>query len=74
MKQFIKTCSRRNIITYPRLKHTMLKFQFITVRTNVTGNTTKVTNITNLGTSVFLTIDLISNFDFCLNREQFGLT
>ena len=51
----------------------MLKFQFITVRTNVTRNTTKMTNITNLETSIFLTIDLVSDFDFCLNREQFGL-
>ena len=28
---------------------------------------------TNLGTSVFLIIELVSDFDFCLNREQFGL-
>ena len=40
MKQFIWTYSRRNIITYSRLKHSML--QFITIRTNVIGNTTKV--------------------------------
>ena len=45
MKQFIWTYGRRNIITYPRLKHRMLKFQFMTIRTNVTGDTTKVTNI-----------------------------
>ena len=44
MKQFIKTYGRRNIITYPRLKHKILKFQFKTVRTNVTNNTTKVTD------------------------------
>ena len=44
MKQFILTYSRRNIITYPRLKHRMLKFQFMTITTNVTGDTTKVTN------------------------------
>ena len=43
MKQFIKTYGRRNIITYPRLKHNMLKFQFITIRTNMTESTTKVT-------------------------------
>ena len=73
MKQFIKTCSRINIITYPKLKHKMLKFQFITIRTNVTRNTTKMTNITNLETSIFLTIDLVSDFDFCLKKEQFGL-
>ena len=45
MKQFIWTYGRRNIITYPRLKHRMLNFQFMTIRTNVTGYTTKVTNI-----------------------------
>ena len=45
MKQFIWTYGRRNIITYPRLKHRMLSFQFMTIRTNVTGYTTKVTNI-----------------------------
>ena len=45
MKQFIWTYGRRNIITYPRLKHRMLKFQFMTIRTNVTGDTTKVTNM-----------------------------
>ena len=44
MKQFIWTYGRRNIITYPRLKHRMLKFQFMTITTNVTGDTTKVTN------------------------------
>ena len=44
MKQFIMTYGKRNIITYPRLKHKMLKFQFMTVRTNMTRNTTKVTN------------------------------
>ena len=44
MKQFIWTYGRKNIITYPRLKHKMLKFQFITIRTNVIGNITKVTN------------------------------
>ena len=35
----------RNIITYPRLKHRMLKFQFMTIRTNVTMDTTKVANM-----------------------------
>ena len=44
MKQFIWTYDRRNIITYPRLKYRMLKFQFMTIRTNVTGDITKVTN------------------------------
>ena len=44
MKQFIWTYDRRNIITYPRLKYRMLKFQFMTIRTNVIGDTTKVTN------------------------------
>ena len=44
MKQFIWTYGRRNIITNPRLKHRMLKFQFMTIRTNVTEDTTKVTN------------------------------
>ena len=42
MKQFIWTYGRRNIITYPRLKHRMLKFQFMTIRTYVTTDTTKV--------------------------------
>ena len=27
----------------------------------------------NLGTLVFLTINLVSDFGFCLNKEQFGL-
>ena len=44
MKQFIWTYGRRNIITYPRLKHKMLKFQFMTIKSNLTGDTTKVTN------------------------------
>ena len=44
MKQFMWTYGRRNIITNPRLKHRMLKFQFMTIRTNVTRDTTKVTN------------------------------
>ena len=45
MKQFIWNYGMRNIITYPRLKHRMLKFQFITIRTNVTTDTTKVANM-----------------------------
>ena len=44
MKQFIRTYGRRNIITYPRVKHIMLKYQFMTVGTNVIEDTTKVTN------------------------------
>ena len=44
MEQFIWTNGRRNIITNLKLKHRMLKFQFMTIRTNVTGDTTKVTN------------------------------
>ena len=28
---------------------------------------------TNLGTSIFLTANLFSNFGFCLNKEQFDL-
>ena len=44
MKQFIWTYGRRNIITNPRLKHKMLKFQFMTIRTNVTTDTTKMTD------------------------------
>ena len=28
---------------------------------------------TNLRTSVFLTINLVSDFGFCLNKKQFGL-
>ena len=42
MKQFIWTYDRRNIIIYP--KHKMLKIQFMTIRTNVTEDTTKITN------------------------------
>src|SRR6266702_3951889 len=42
MKQFIWTYGRRKIITNPRLKHKMLKFQFMTIRTNVTTDTTKM--------------------------------
>jgi len=49
MKQFIMTYGRKNIITYPRLKQKMLKFQFMIVRTNVTENTTKVTNKNKFG-------------------------
>ena len=45
MKQFIWTYGMRNIITNPRLKHRMLKFQFMTIRINVTEDTTKVTNM-----------------------------
>ena len=44
MKQFIWTYGRRNIITNPRLQHKMLKFQFMTIRTNVTMDITKVAN------------------------------
>ena len=44
MKQFFRTYGRRYIITYPRLKCRMLKFQFMTVRKNVTTNNTKVTD------------------------------
>ena len=44
MKQFIWTYGRRNIITYPKLKYRIFKFQFMTIRINVTGDTTKVTN------------------------------
>ena len=28
---------------------------------------------TNFGTSVFLTANLVSNFGFCFNKDQFGL-
>ena len=73
MRQFIWTYGRRNIIAYPRLKHRMLKFQFMTIRTNVTGDTTKVTNMNK-----FRNINIPNNksslrFWFCLNKEQFGL-
>ena len=44
MKQFIWTYGRRNIIIYPRLKYRMLRFQFMTIRTSVTMDTTKVAN------------------------------
>ena len=45
MKQFVWTYGRRNIITYPRLKYRIFKFQFMTIGTNVTGGTTKVANM-----------------------------
>ena len=51
----------------------MLKLQFMTVRMDVTKLTTKEPTRTNLATSVFLTANLISDFGFCLNKEQFGL-
>ena len=65
MKQFI--------ITYPRLKYRMLKFQFMTIRTNVTGDTTKVTN-----KNKFKNFSIPNNKSslrlwFCLNKKQFGL-
>ena len=44
MKQFVWTYDRRNIITYPILKYRIFKFQSMTIRMNVTGDTTKVTN------------------------------
>ena len=44
MKQFIWIYGRRNLITYPRLKYRILRFQSMTIRTNVTTDTTKVTN------------------------------
>lgn len=44
MKQFIWTYGKRNIITYPRFTYRMLKLQLMTIRTNVTTNTTKVAN------------------------------
>ena len=39
----------------------------------MTGDTTKWQSGTNLGTSVFLTTNLVSDFGFYLNKEQFGL-
>ena len=71
MRQFIWTYGGRNIIAYPRLKHRMLKFQFMTIRTNVTGDTTKVTNMNKFRDISIL--NRVSNFGFCLNKEQFGL-
>ena len=44
MKQFIWTYGKRNIITYPRLKYRIFKFQFMTIRMNVTMDTTKLAN------------------------------
>ena len=73
MKQFIWTYGRRNIITNPRLKYRMLKFQFMTIRTNVTGDTTKVTNKNKFRDISILTTNLVSDFGFCLSKEQFGL-
>ena len=73
MKQFVWTYGKRKIITCPRLKYKMLKFQFMTIRTNVTGDTTKVTNMNK-----FRNISIPNNksslrFCFYLNKEQFGL-
>ena len=49
------------------------KFQFMIVRTNVTTLTPQKWKIgTNLGTLVFLRTNLVSDFGFCLNKEQFG--
>ena len=48
MKQFVWTYGRRHIIIYPRLKHRVLKFQIMKIRTNVTKDTTKVTNMNKL--------------------------
>ena len=45
MKQFIWTYGRRKIIPHSRMKFKMIKFQFMTIRTNVTTNTTKVTSM-----------------------------
>ena len=71
MRQFIWTYGGRNIIAYPRLKHRMLKFQFMTIRTNMTGDTIKVTNMNKFRDISIL--NRVSNFGFCLNKEQFGL-
>ena len=68
MKQFIWTYGRRNIITYPRLEHRMLKFQFMTIKTNVTGDTTKVTNMNK-----FRNISIPNNkssLKFCFLPQQ----
>ena len=70
MKQFIWTYGRRNIITNPILKHRMLKFQFMTIRMNVTGDTIKVTNKNKFRNIVFLATNLVSDFGFCLNKNN----
>ena len=36
---------KRNIITYPKLKQKIFKFQFMTIRTNMITDTTKVANM-----------------------------
>ena len=57
MKQFIWTYGRRNIIIYPRLKYRIFKFQFMTIRTNVTMDATKVANrnkFRNISTNVHI--------------------
>ena len=70
MRQFIWTYGGRNIIAYPRLKHRMLKFQFMTIRMNVTGDTIKVTNKNKFRNIVFLATNLVSDFGFCLNKNN----
>ena len=45
----------------------------MTVRTNVIMNTIKVIERKNLGTTVFLTTNLVSDFEFFLNKVQFDL-
>ena len=57
MKQFVWNYGKRNIITYPRLKYKIFKIQFMTIRMNVIEDTT----------------NLVSDFGFYLNKEQFGL-
>ena len=73
MKQFIKTYERRKIITYPRLKHRMLNFQFMTIRMNMIGDTTKVTNMNKFKNISIPNSRFSLRFWFCLSKEQFGL-
>ena len=73
MKQFIWTYGRRNIITNPRLKHRMLKFEFMTIRMNVTTDTTKVTDRNKFRNISIPSGFPVTGFGSCLNKEQFGL-
>ena len=74
MKQFIWTYGRRNIITYPDWNTEFLNFNLWQLGRMWLETPKKWQTGTNLGTSVFLTANLVLDFGFCLNKEQFGLT
>ena len=73
MKQFIWTYGRRNIITYPRLKYRMLRFQFMTIRTNVTIDATKVANMNKFRNISIPNNKSILRFWFLPQQSTLGL-